>query len=154
MFLLLAADNEHTRVVARFRPGVSTAPEVMSAPQVDPGGLVVDDSYVYWEAGGTNGQGYSVYRASRGGDGSDAVAIFTGNLFVPQAMFNGYLWSGGMRLPVAGGAVDEVLPGAQVFPAMTSAGLLATKYLDASDPSPTPTSCFGRAPQPRCSAPN
>ena len=132
VFLLLAGDNENTRVLARFRPGVSTTPELMSAPQVDPRGLVVDDSYVYWEAGGANGQGYSVYRASRGGDGSDAVAIFTGNLFIPQAVFNGYLWSGGTRLPVAGGAVEDILPGAQVFPAMTSAGLLATKPLDPS----------------------
>ena len=130
VFLLLAGDDQHTRVLARFHPGASTAPEVMSGPQADPTGLVVDASYVYWVAGPSSGQGYSVYRASRAGDGSDVTAIYTGNLFIPQVVFNGYLWSGGSRLPVAGGTVENVLAGGQVFPALTSAGLLATKNLD------------------------
>jgi hypothetical protein len=132
VFLMRAGDDEWSRVLTRFRPGVSSAPEVMSAPQDNPAGLVVDATYVYWAAGGSNNQAYSVYRALRGGDGSDAAAIYTGNRFVPQVVFNGYLWAGGSRLPVSGGSVEDVLTGGQVFAAVTSAGLLATKNRDAA----------------------
>ena len=73
---------------------------------VEPIGLVADATYVYWVAG--QGLATSVYRASRAGDGSDATAIHSGDTFVPVVAFGGYLWSGGVRLPVDGGLLAVI----------------------------------------------
>jgi len=125
VFMFLAGDDQASPALVRFRPGVDTVPTVMTAAQDQPAGLVVDATYVYWFAG--RGLSASVYRASRAGDGSDVVALASG--FVPEVVFDGYLWSGARRVPVAGGAAEAVP--ASILPAVTSAGVLAARYLDA-----------------------
>lgn len=112
--------------VARYRPGISTAPEPVSAPTM--GGvllLFVDPTYVYWQVGNTG----AVYRASRTGDGSDATIIATAS-FVPSFAFGGYYWSGRYRVPIAGGAVEELSSIDVSFPIATADGIYAAKAVD------------------------
>ncbi|NVB77770.1 MAG: hypothetical protein HOV81_05190 [Kofleriaceae bacterium] len=127
VFLVLTGleTNIQQQYVARFRPGISTAPEPMSAPGGHITLLFVDSTYVYWRVENTA----AVVRASRSGDGSDATILSMGG-FVPSFSFNGYYWTDRVRVPIAGGPV-EVLSSIDVsFPIATPDGIYAAKAVD------------------------
>lgn len=126
MVLGMGETDHDQRYVARFRPGISAAPEPMSAPTNDRLSLLfVDQTDVYWRAENTA----TVYRASRTGDGSDATILDLGS-FVPSVAFNGYFWAGAGRVPQTGGAVEQVSSVTVTYPLVTLEGLYAAKAVD------------------------
>jgi hypothetical protein len=126
MVLGMGETDHDQRYVARFRPGISTAPEPMSAPTNDSVTLLfADTTHVYWRI--TNSA--KVYRASRTGDGSDATVVSTG-VFVPTFSFNGYYWAGKYRVPMTGGAVEQMSSIDVTYPFSTTDGIYAGKAVD------------------------
>jgi hypothetical protein len=79
-------------------------PTALSIPRLDVAGPAVDATDVYWAEGNGPGAGFSIRRASREGDGSDAQTIATTPLR-PVGMFvlGGYVIWGSLRVPVTGG---------------------------------------------------
>jgi hypothetical protein len=89
----------------------------MSVPRALTIGPALDSTYVYWgESRGTTEGGYTLYRATRTGDGGDRSVVATTESYGPPAQLTyaaGFLWwlepgtSRVTRVPVAGGAIEQ-----------------------------------------------
>ena len=90
----------------------------MSVPRALTVGPALDSTYVYWgESRGTNDGGYTLYHATRTGDGSDRSVVATTESGGPPMQLTyaaELLWwiesgtSRVMRVPTAGGAIEQL----------------------------------------------
>lgn len=93
------------------------APTALSVPRPYTIGPAIDATHVYWADATDPAAGYTIRRATRAGDGSDAIVLATGvrpgglDALVYAA---GYVWwNGGVgvyRVPVTGGVPESVAP--------------------------------------------
>lgn len=85
--------DRSTAAVMRVVEGES--PVMLSASAVSgyPVGPALDATYVYWWQPGVNGAGHGIWRASRGGNGSDATLVAQPDTFQDSLYaFAGDLW--------------------------------------------------------------